>query len=505
MDPERAAPRVSPPGSGHRWPRAATVALCLGFFVLGTHLTVLDVAVPALRHDLGATLAQSQWIVGGYALVLGVSVLAAGAVADRAGRRRSLVAGLALCGAVSALGALARHPGHLIAARCGMGLGAALLTAVAFSLLGDLHRGAAARCRASTAGAVAGVAGGLTGPAVGGLLVEAFSWRAAFWIDVPLTAVALALVLALVPASRAAAPGPARTDFGGLVLSAAGFLALVLAFVESPARGWTAPAVLTGYGAAAVLLACFAGWERRTRHPVLPPSPPRDARVSTGAACLVLMSLVLFGALFVLILSLQAVRGCSPWQAGALVLPLPAALAVGAGAAQPLLARFGERLPVVLGLTLLTCAFAVQAGTRAGSGYGRVVTFELVAGLGAGLVAWAATETVMGAVPRERPGLGPAVHEATRQLGAALGVAVQGSVLSTVCASRLGEGAGDAVPLPLATPSRGAGALPAVAREAFAAAVATTAMTAAVISLVATTAAWYWLPAGRAAVADGTE
>ncbi|WP_087930805.1 MFS transporter [Streptomyces albireticuli] len=505
MDPERPAPRDAPPGGGHRWPRAATAVLCLGFFVLGMDVTVLNVAVPALQRDLGADLAQIQWIVDGYALTLGAAVLAAGGVTDRIGRRRSFVAGLAVCGAVSALGALAGSAGQLVAARCGMGLGAALLMPATLSLISNLHPAAASRRRAIAAWAAAGAVGGLTGPVVGGFLVEEFSWRAGFWVNVPLTAVIIALAPVLVPESRTA-PGAARTDAAGLVLSAAGFLALIWSVIESPSRGWTDPVVLTGYGAAAVLLTCFVGWERRSRHPMLPLSLLRDARVSTGAACLALMSLALFGALFVLTLYLQGVQGCSPWQAGVRVLPLPAALAVGAGAALPLLARFGERLPVVLGLTLVTCAFAVQAGTRAGSGYGRVVVFEIVAGLGAGLVACAATEAVMGAVPRERAGLGSAVNDATRQLGAALGVAVQGSVLSTVYTSRLGEGAGGAVPLPVAAASaRGGGGLPAVAREAFVAAVATTAVTAAVVTLVATTAAWYWLPAGAPAVADGAD
>ncbi|MBF6055470.1 MFS transporter [Streptomyces eurocidicus] len=498
MDPERPAPRDAPPDGGTRWPRTASTVLCLGFFVLGVDVTVLNVAVPALQRDLDATLAQVQWIALGYALALGTAVLPAGAVTDRIGRRRSFVAGLAVCGAASALGALARHPGQLIAARCGMGLGAALLLPAALSLVGDLHPAAASRRRAIAAGAAAGAFGGLTGPVIGGFLVEEFSWRAGLWANVPLTAAALALAPALVPGPRAA-PGAARADVGGLALSATGFLALVWAVVESPGRGWTDPAVLTGYGAAAVLLICFVGWERRSRHPMLPLSPLRDVRVGTGAACLALMSLALFGALFVLTLYLQGVQGCSPWQAGVRVLPLPAALAVGAGAALPLLARFGERLPVVLGLTLVTCAFAVQAGTRPGSGYGRVVTFELVAGLGAGLVARAAAEAVMGAVPRERAGLGSAVNDATRQLGAALGVAVQGSVLSAVYTSRLGEGDGGVVPLPVAGASGGP---PAVAREAFVAAVTTTAVTAAVVSLAATTAAWYWLPAGAPDAAD---
>ncbi|MBT2387648.1 MFS transporter, partial [Streptomyces sp. ISL-11] len=274
--------------------RAAAAALCLGLFTVGMDLTVLDVAAPALGHDLGAGLARIQWIVDAYAVVLGAAVLPAGVVTERVGRRGSFVTGLAVCVLTPALGALATTSPPLIAARCGAGAGAALLTSAALGLLDDLFPGLEPRRRVIGAGAAAGTLGALTGPAVGGWLVEEFSWRACLWVNVPLVAAALALTPFLASAPRT--PPAPRPDAGGLALSAAGFLSLIWAVIEGPARGRADPAVLIAYGTAAALLAVLARRARRRRHPTLPPG----TGVRTGVACLALLSLALFGALFVL-------------------------------------------------------------------------------------------------------------------------------------------------------------------------------------------------------------
>ncbi|MGW2598825.1 MFS transporter [Streptomyces klenkii] len=489
-------------GAGGRTSRRlATAVLCLGLFLLGMDLTILNVAVPALRGDLHATLAEVQWIVDGYALALGATVLAAGDVTDRVGRRRSFVAGLLLCGTASALGALSRTPAQLVAARCGMGLGAALLMPATLALISNLHPEAASRRRAIAVWTATGAVGGLTGPLIGGHLVEAFSWRAAFWINVPFTVLTTALALVLVP-RPGQTPGTCRkrTDTAGLALSAGGFLALIWAVIESPSLGWTHPAVLTAYGLAAVLLSAFVRWERRSPHPMLPLPLLYDARIGAGATCLALMSLTLFGALFILTLYLQGVLGCTPSEAGARILPLPGGLAAGALAAPALMSRFGRRRPVVLGLALVAAAFAVQAGTTPESGYGRVVVFAIVAGIGAGLVACAATESVMGAVPPRQAALGSAINDATRQVGAALGVAVQGSVLTSTYTHDLRTGLGGRLPpgpLPLpgaAVPHTASGPLGTAAREAFVSAVTTTALTALTVTLGTMLVAWFWLP-----------
>lgn len=496
---------MTPPRRRRRAPRAWTTAVvCAGLFMLGMDVTILNVAVPGLRQDLPATTAQVQWIVDGYALVLGGTVLSVGAFTDTWGRRRSFVSGVVLCGAASWAGAVAGEPWQLIAARCGMGAGAALLMPATLAVIHHIFPEAVLRARAIAVWAAVGGLGGLGGPVVGGWLVEQFSWRAAFWINVPLAAAIAVGALLVVPESRA----ERRTGFDGLgaVLSAAGLLALVWAVTEGPHRGWTGPATLTGFAAAAVLLTAFTWWQARTATPMLPLAVLRAPQVHVAAVALTLMSFALFGALFVLTLYLQGVLGYGPLEAGLRTMPLPAALAAGAACALPLLSsRRGAargaagvsavRLPVVAGLLVVTLGFAVLATTGAASGYPRCLVFQLVAGFGAGLVAAAATESVMGAVPSGAAALGSAVNDSTRQLGSALGIAVQGSLLTTVFTDRLtavldrgslparpADGLGldlARLPEPLRSP------VAAAVREAFADAMTVTALTAGAATAVA--------------------
>ncbi|WP_225660434.1 MFS transporter [Streptomyces sichuanensis] len=466
-------------------------------FLLGMDLTVLNVAVPDLDRDLKPSMAQVQWIVDGYALVLGGIVLTAGALTDRIGRRRAFMIGLTICGTTSALGALAGNPDWLIAARCGMGAGAALLMPATLSIITNLFTDPAPRRRAIALWAATLGLGGMTGPVLGGALVEGFSWRAGFWVNVPIVAVALLLTMLVVPNSgshRPASRSGERADLPVAMMSACGLLTLVWAVIESPVRGWTSTPVLTGFALATAMLSAFiAHQKRRADHAMLPLPLLRLPGVARGATSLTLLSFAMYGALFVITLYLQGVLGFTPWQAGVRTLPLAAALATGSLAAPRLLARHGERMPIAAGLLLVTVAFAVLTGTRADSGYGHLLLFEVIAGLGAGLVAAAGTESVMGAIPPSHAGLGSAVNDATRQVGASLGVAVQGSVLSTVVTDRLGPMVSAATPTAVLPP------LPA-ARQAFVDGLTATALTAGTVTLTAALAVIPW----RSVIPDAT-
>lgn len=414
---------------------AATTVMCCGLFLLGLDLTILNVAIPDLQRRLEPSMAQVQWIVDGYALVLGGTVLALGAVTDRMGRRRAFITGLAICGAAGTAGAVAEAPAQIIAARCGMGAGAALLMPATLSVITNLFPEPALRRRAIALWAVIGSAGGLTGPLVGGWLVEQFSWRAGFWINLPVAALTIALALWLVPETRAARSE--RLDLLGAALASAALLTLIWAVIEAPRLGWTSTPVVTGYVASAVLLVVFVRQQSRCAHPMLPLWLLRTGRISASALAMAMSAFGTYGALFLMTLYLQGILGYTPWQAGVHTLPLLGALGLGAVLALPLLARGEETPPIILGLLLSAVAFTVLAGTQADSGYPRLVVFQLIAGVGGGMVAAAATEAIMNAVPPDRAGLGSAVNDATRQVGACLGVAVQGSVLTTVCTSRL--------------------------------------------------------------------
>ena len=506
-----AAPVGVRPGTGADTTRrrawAAVAVLCSALFLIGLDFTVLNVAIPGLRADLGTSLAETQWIVDGYALTLGGCVLAAGTLSDTYGRRRAFVAGLALCALASVAGATGGSAAQLVAARCGMGVGAALFMPATLSTIVHVLPDATDRRRAIALwAAVAGI-GALTGPVLGGRLVQLYEWRAAFWLNVPVAVLVIAAALLVLPESRN--PVPERLDRLGAVLSCAGLLTLVWAIIEAPGRGWTSAPVLLAFLAAAALLASFAVWELRCAAPMVPVGLLRAGPVGPAALSLALMSFAMFGAMFVLTLYLQQVRGFDAWAAGVRMIPFSAGLAVGAVAAPPVARRFGARVPVSGGLLLITSGFGVLAGLRSDSGDAPVLLFQALAGLGSGLVAPVATEVVMSAVPAATAGVGSALNDATRQVGSTLGVAVLGSVLA--------ENAGEAGPRP------GAANLPAdaaarladaaeQARTAFVHGLTAAAWVGGAVALLAAGFAWWRLPArehlpgpaapGAAGVAD---
>ncbi len=452
---------------------AAVAVVCAALFLIGLDFTVLNVAIPDLRADLGPTLAETQWIVDGYALALGGCVLAAGAFGDRYGRRRAFVAGLAVCVAASVAGSTGDSPAALVAARCGMGVGAALFMPATLSTIVHVLPDPAERRRAiGIWAAVAGV-GALFGPVVGGWLVQHYDWRAAFWMNVPVAAVVLLAALVAVPESRA--PHREALDRLGALLSCAALLALVWAVIEAPGRGWTSAEVLGAFGAAALLTTGFVVRQLRCAAPMLPLGLLRSGPVWPATLVLALMSFAMFGAMFLLTLYLQQVRGLSAWSAGLRMVPLSLGLAVGAVLGPVLARRLGARVPVTGGLLLITAGFVQLAGLGADSGDPPVLLFEAVSGLGAGLLAPVATELVMSAVPAASAGVGSALNDATRQVGSTLGVAVLGSVLATAVA----EG-----PDP---------------RTAFVAGLADASLVGGAVALLAAALAWYRLP-GRAPV-----
>ncbi|MFF5535864.1 MFS transporter [Streptomyces cinerochromogenes] len=495
-------------GAGNtRKRRASTAAVCAGLFLLGMDLTVLNVAIPDLQTALASSAGQTQWIVDAYALVLGGLVLTAGGVTDRIGRRRAFLAGLALCALASLAGATAAVPWQLIAARGAMGAGASLIMPATLSLLTGMFPEPERRRRAISLWAAVGGVGGALGPVIGGWLVSHHSWRAVFWLNVPFAAAVIVLTLLVVPA-----PPPARTepvDLPGTVLSATGLLALVWAVIEGPGRGWTSTPVLTASAVGAGLLTAFGVWLRRAPAAMLPPHV-RRREVTVPAAALAMMAFGMFGALFVISLYLQGVLGCTPWQAGVRTLPLPAALVAGAALAAVLTARLTHRSVLVTGLAVVAGSFVLLAGTTPESGYPHLALVQVVAGVGAGLTAAAGTAAVMESVGEAYAGVGSAVNDATRQVGATLGVAVQGSVLATVYRDRISEASAGAGPGGWPSAAResvvaaalaGRHAAPAVrshlltaATDAFVAGLARSAWVAALVAVTGAVAVWRGMP-----------
>ncbi|MBO0816004.1 MAG: MFS transporter [Actinobacteria bacterium] len=425
------------------------VALLLAAFLVNLDTTLVNVALPAMVRELDATTTQLQWVVDAYNLVFAALLLAFGSLSDRFGRKGMLLAGLAVVGAASLAGGFTTSPAQLIAARAVMGLGAAMTFPATLSLISNVFTERRERARAiGLWGAVAGVAIA-TGPIVGGWLLEHYSWAAVFIAMAPVAAAAVALAALAVPASKDLNAAP--LDMPGLVLSAAAMALLVFTIIEAPGYGWAAGRSVAGFALSAVLLGAFIGWERRAAHPMLEVGLFGNMRFSAASGAVTVSFFTLFGFIFLITQYFQFVRGYGPLSTGVRLLPV--ALAVGAGsvAGTQLAVRAGTKLIVTTGLVAMAGFYGWAAATISATlAYGIIAAQMVAYGLGLGLTSAPATESIMGAIPRAKAGVGSAINDATRLIGGTLGVAVIGSVYASVYASRL------TATMPAAVPGRAA-------------------------------------------------
>ncbi len=418
-------------GLRRRW--WALGALVLSILTIGLDATILNVALPTLATSVHATNSQLQWIVDAYVLVFAGLLLPAGALGDRYGRKRLMLVSLLLFGGSSALAAFTTDPGQLIAARAVMGVGAAILMPISMALLpvlfGEAERGKA------IAFATMGMGLGIPlGPLVGGYLLAHFWWGSIFLINVPVVAVALVAVALLVPESRDPAARP--VDLLGGVLSTIGLVTLVYGIIEAPGRGWRDGVVLGSTGAGVVFLTGFVLWQRRAPYPMIDLNLFRTARFLWGSVAATLASFALFGLLFVVPQYLQLVRGNDAFGAGARLLPLMGGLIVAASVGDRMVRAVGTKIPVALGLAVIAAGLGWGATSTTSTGYGMTAAWLTVTGLGTGLALAPAMDAVIGTLPREAAGSGTALTQTLRQVGAALGVAILGSVLASAYAEQ---------------------------------------------------------------------
>lgn len=450
------------PGGARRW--AAFAILCVSLLVIMLDNTILNVALPTIARDLSTTASQLQWIVDSYVLVFAGLLLTMGSLGDRFGRKRALDIGLLIFGAGSLWAAWSGSAGQLIAARALMGVGGALIMPSTLSITTNLFSGAE---RTWAIGAWAGISGlGIVlGPLTGGWLLERFAWGAVFLINLPLVALALIAGWSLIPESRD--PEARALDPVGAILSIAGLTALVWAIIEAPARGWTDGAIVATFAAAATLLALFAAWELRSRAPMLDMRLFRNPRFTAASLAISLVFFALFGTLFFLTQYLQFVLGYGALEAGIRLTPLVGGLLPGAAFSTRLVGRLGTKALAGAGLLIITGGLALLSTATVASGYGLLALVLAILGVGMGLTMPPATDSIMGALPPERAGVGSAVNDTTRQLGGALGVAVLGSILSSAYRETMaGAAALGALPAPLAEAARDSvGAATVIARQ----------------------------------------
>ncbi len=417
---------------------AALVAICLAELLVVLDNTLVNVALPSMAVQLQADMSGLQWIVDAFTLAFSGLLLAMGHLGDRFGRRRFMIIGLIGVAVMSAAGALSSGLGQVIAARAGMGVFAAVVFPATLALLINIFTDARERAAAVASWtAMAGIAVAL-GPTIGGWLLKYFSWHSVFWINVPVALIAIAAVIGTVPESRAAHVD--RLDRIGIVLSLVGVTALVWSIIEAPKHGWLSTQSVVGYLLSVLALAVFVGWELRAAAPVLNMRLFRNRRFALPSLAITVSYFAAFGFLFLITQYFQGVKELTPLEFGIHSLPFAIAVGFGAPIATMLAQRFGTTALVVSGLLILAVAMYIAGQTRVETAYvGPVVVSMILMGLGFAVVQGPATESIMGSVPLAEAGAGSAVNDTTREVGGALGVALLGSIMTSVYSHRVGD------------------------------------------------------------------
>jgi EmrB/QacA subfamily drug resistance transporter len=412
-------------------------SLLLAAFVINLDITIVNVALPSLIRELHTTNSQLQWVVDGYNLFFAALLLAAGSLSDRLGRKGFLVAGLGVFGIASIAGGLTTSVGPLIAARCFMGIGAAMIFPSTLSLISNVFTDRVARAKAiGLWGATAGMAIAL-GPIVGGWLLEQFKWSSIFYAMAPVAALAALMTAWSVPTSRD--PNAHKTDLPGLVLSSAAMALLTYTLIEAPGHGWASGRSVTGYVIAAVLFAVFILRERAADEPMLDVSLFKDLRFTAASGSVTVVFFGLAGFSFMITQYFQFFKGYGPLSTGVHLLPVALAVGVTSVLGTKLAVSLGTKQVVTTGMFCLAAFFAWVATASVGTSYLEIAGQMVLGGSGVGLVSAPATEAIMGVVPKAKAGIGSAVNDATRLLGSTLGIAVVGSIYASIYRNHVAE------------------------------------------------------------------
>jgi DHA2 family multidrug resistance protein-like MFS transporter len=429
-------PPTAPAGHPRRWVVLGVLIISLLVVVLDN--TVLNVALKTIadpKHGLGSTQSQLEWAINSYTLVFAGLLFTAGILADRIGRKITLIVGLAIFGVASLASAYAQSPNQLIGARALMGLGAAAVMPATLSIIANVFD---PKERPRAIGIWAGAVGlGVAiGPIVGGLLLEHFWYGSVFLINVPVVIIGIVLLLTLVPESRD--PKPGRIDVLGVVLSVIGLSALTYGVIRGGDEGFGDPLAWGSLLLAVIVLVAFAMWERRIEFPSLDVRLFTNRQFSVSTGVIGLMFFAVLGSMFFGSFWLQLVRGYGPLQSGLVLVPFALGQIVFAPRSAAMVKRFGPKAVSTVGLALVALSQAVWIIVGEGTPIWLVGLSFFIAGVGMANVMPPATEAIMAALPREKAGVGSAVSNTIRQFGGALGVAALGAVLASVYRGHLG-------------------------------------------------------------------
>jgi EmrB/QacA subfamily drug resistance transporter len=416
-------------------PAATMAVICLSVLIISADATIVNIALPTLAQHMNATNSDLQWFTDAYILVLSGLLLAAGALSDRYGRRSWLSLGLFAFAATSVVASQVNTAQGLITARAAMGVGAAVIFPTTLSIITNMFTQPARRAKAIALWAAMTGVGIAVGPLAGGFLLEHFWWGSIFLVNVPIAAIAIIGNQLFVPSSRDPARPP--LDVAGLLLSTVSITVLTYTIIEAPTVGWLDRRTIIGFLIAAMLLVLFVVWQRRRAHPLLDLTVFRSPRFSGASLAVTAVYLGVFGFIFLTTQYFQFIKAYSPLGTGVRMLPVALSLAVAGVLAPHLVQRLGTTVVVVAGLVMVSAGIGLGALWTQASPYGQVATTMILVGAGMGFTSAPATESIMGSLSVGKAGVGSAVNESTRELGATLGVAIIGSVFASAYTSRL--------------------------------------------------------------------
>jgi EmrB/QacA subfamily drug resistance transporter len=446
-----------------RWVTLIVIAISVLIVVLDS--TIVNIALPTLQRELGTTIAELQWIITAYIMVFGALMLTTGSLADRFGRARLLQLGIVVFAGGSAAAAFTSSVWQLIMWRAVMGVGGAMILPATLAIITNVfpreERGKAIGIWAGLNGI--GVA---LGPIIGGLIIDSLKWNWIFLINLPIAAVALILGWFLVPNSRD--PKPKRLDIPGTLLSIAALGSLVYGIIQGGDVGWGDPVVIATLVGAAVLICLFILWERHSDHPMLEIEFFKNRRFSAGVGAVCLMALAMIGVTFGLTLYMQFVQSYTALETGIRFVPLALGMLIGAGSADRIVARLGTTRVIIIGFIGTAIAGAFAAFWQVDTAYWQLGVVFFAIGFFLGYIAAPATDAVMGALTEAKAGIGSAMNTVSRMVAGSIGVAVIGSVLSTVYSSSFTKAAAAIPNLPteiMAAASDSVGAAVTVAQQ----------------------------------------
>jgi EmrB/QacA subfamily drug resistance transporter len=405
------------------------VAVAVGLFMIMLDNTVVNVALPSIREDLGIGISELEWVVNAYALTFGVLLLTGGKLADLLGRRRIFIIGLVIFTASSLACGLAQGADVLIAARTVQGIGAALMNPATLSIITATFP---PRLRGTAIGIWAGVSALALafGPIVGGVLTEKIHWSWIFFINIPIGVLGVLAARVFIDESRDMSKEQ-RLDLPGLVTSAIALFALTFGLIETNDHAWTSTVVLSMFAVAALFLALFVLLEKHQRIPMLDLSLFRNRTFAGANTAMLLVGLAMFGIFFFNSLFVQNILGFSAIQTGATFLPMTVLIILVAPLAGRVSDKVGPRWLMGAGMVLLSIALLLFGRLQADSTFWAILPGLLVGGFGMAITMAPTTSAAMGSVPVDKAGVGSAVINSMRQIGGSVGIAVMGALVAT--------------------------------------------------------------------------